>query len=189
MYWLLFNHLLWLRAVLVLSNFLCASFIFDILLVGLQVTVEVELGEESPLAVLTGEPLLALMDFHMLVQVRFLSESVVAVWERALVRSLLGVDSQVVEEVVPFSEHFGAVAVGAAEQPYDFSGLWAFVLIDYEVLGAWDVLFDTNLVKIKVFAMLHRDDVVIWDFKVFIGELSIDVEVELFPNLGLGQFY
>jgi hypothetical protein len=100
---------------LVLSNFLCASFIFDILLVGLQVTVEVELGEESPLAVLTGEPLLALMDFHMLVQVRFLSESVVAVWERALVRSLLGVDSQVVEEVVPFSEHFGAVAVGAAE--------------------------------------------------------------------------
>jgi len=48
------------------------------------------------------------------------------------------------------------------------------------------VLFDTNLVKIKVFAMLHRDDVVIWDFKVFIGELSIDVEVELFPYLGLG---
>jgi len=50
------------------------------------VTVEVELGEESPLAVLTIESLLALMDLHMLVQVSLLSKSVVALWEIALVR-------------------------------------------------------------------------------------------------------
>ena len=67
---------------------LCQGFSFDILLVRLQVTVEVELGEESPLAVLTIESLLALMDLHMLVQISLLSESVVALWETALVRPL-----------------------------------------------------------------------------------------------------
>jgi hypothetical protein len=125
------------------------------------------------------------MDLHMLVQVRLLSESVVALWEIALIGSLLGVDSQMVEEVVPFPEHFGAVAVGAAQQPYDSSGLLAFVLIDHEVLGAWDVLLDANLVKIKVLSMLHSNGLVIWD-NFSISELSIDIKVELLLDLGLG---
>jgi len=94
------------------------------------------------------------------------------------------VDSQVVEEVVPFPEHFGAVAVGAAQQPYDSSGLWAFVLIDHEVLGAWNVLLDANFVKIKVLSILNSNGVIIWD-KFSIGELSIDVKVKLLLDLGL----
>jgi hypothetical protein len=171
--WLLFYQFL-----------LCLSFSFDVLLMRLQVTGEVELGKESPLAVLAVESLLALMDLHMLVQVCLLSESVVALREIALVRSLLGVDSQMVEEVVPFPEHFGALTVGAAQQPYDSSGLCAFVLIDHEVLGAWDVLLDTNLVKIKVLSMLNCNGVVVWD-NFSIGELSIDVKVELLLDLGL----
>ena len=94
-------------------------------------------------------------------------------------------DSQVVEEVVPFPEHFGAVAVGAAQQPYDSSGLWAFVLIDHVVLSAWNVLLDANFVKIKVLSIFNSNGVVIWD-KFSIGELSIDVKVKLLLDLGLG---
>ena len=48
-----------------------------------------------------------------------------------------------IEEVVPFPEHLGAFSVGAAEQSDDSSGLWALVLVDHKVLGAWDVLFDS----------------------------------------------
>ena len=44
-------------------------------------------------AVLAGEPLLTLMDFHMLIKVSLLSEGVIALWESALVWSLLSVDS------------------------------------------------------------------------------------------------
>lgn len=49
-----------------------------------------------------------------------------------------------IEEVVPFPEHLGALSVGAAEQSDDSPGLWALVLVDHKVLGAWDVLFDSN---------------------------------------------
>ena len=74
---------------------LCLGLLFrlDILPVGLQVARQVELGEESTLAVLTSESLLSLVDLHMLVQVGFLSECMVAVRERAFVGSLLSVDS------------------------------------------------------------------------------------------------
>lgn len=60
---------------------------------GLQVARQVELGEESTLAVLTSESLLSLVDLHMLVQVGFLSECMVAVRERTFVGSLLSMDS------------------------------------------------------------------------------------------------
>jgi hypothetical protein len=123
--------------------------------VRLQVTAEIELGKESSVAVLATKSLLAFMDLHMLVQVSLLSESVVAVKEIALVRPLLGVDSQMVEEVVPLPEYFRAVFVGAAQQPYDSSGLWAFILIDNEVRGAWNVLLYANLVKIKVLSIIN----------------------------------
>jgi hypothetical protein len=109
---------------------------------------------------------------------------VVALKISALVRPLLGVDSQVVEEVVPFPEHFGAFAMGAAQQPYDSSCLWAFILIDHEILGAWDVLFDTNLVKIKIFSILNSEGLVIWN-NFSISELSIDIKVKLLHYLGL----
>jgi hypothetical protein len=78
--------------------------LLDLLLVGLQVTEQVELREETPLAVLTSEPLVAFVDLHMLVQVSLLSEGMLAVRVSALVGPLLGVDAQVVEEVVPLAE-------------------------------------------------------------------------------------
>lgn len=182
---LVLNALLWHRWLLLNNGLLCLG--FDFLLVGLQVTGEIELGKESPLTVVAGESLLALMDLHVLVQVSLLGESVVAIWEIALVRPLLGVDSEMVEEVVPLPEHFGAVAVGAAEQPYDSSSLWAFILIDDEVLCTWDVLLDVDLIQVKVLSMLHSNSVVIWDH-FSLSELGIDVKVELILDLGLGQF-
>jgi hypothetical protein len=47
----------------------------------------------------------------MLVQVGFLGKALVAAVLLALERALTGVDSQVVEEVVPFSEEHVAAAV------------------------------------------------------------------------------
>ena len=109
-------------------------------------TVQIELCEETTLAVLTGKPFLALMDFHMLIQVCFLSERVGTLREGAMVGPLLGVDPQVVEEVVPFSEHLGAIGVSAAEKSDYSSGFWRFVLIDDKILGAWNMLLNSNLV-------------------------------------------
>ena len=51
----------------------------------------------------------------MLVQVGFLGEAEVASLVPALVWLLVRVDPQMVEEVVPFSEHFAAVFVLALE--------------------------------------------------------------------------
>ena len=65
----------------------------DFLLVGFEVTGKIELREEAPLAVLTSESLLALMDLHMLVQVSLLGECVSALRESAFVWPLLRVDS------------------------------------------------------------------------------------------------
>lgn len=58
-----------------------------------------------------------------------------------------------IEEIMPLSEHLRAISVSAAEESDDSPGLWALVLVDHEVLGAWDVLFDAHLVKVKVFSM------------------------------------
>lgn len=184
------NHLGLLLWLLLRSSFLSSSLglllLNDLLLVGLQVTREVELGEETALAVLTSEPLLSLMDFHMLVKVCLLSEGVSAICETAFVWSLLSVDSQMVEEVVPFPEHLSAIGVSAAEESNDSSSLWAFVLIDDEVLSAWDVLLDSDLVEIEILSMGNGDCLIVKD-DFPIDELSIDIEVELLLDLSLGK--
>ena len=56
-----------------------------------------------------------------------------------------------IEEIVPFSEHLGAIFVGAAQESDDSSGLWAFVLVNDVFLGARDVLLDSDLMEVKVF--------------------------------------
>lgn len=169
-----------------LSSSLCLLLLDDFLLVGLQVTRQVELGEETALAVFTGESLLSLMDFHMLVKVSLLSEGVGALWEVAFVWSLLSVDSKVVEEVVPFSEDLGAIGVSAAKESNDSSSLWAFVLVNDEILGAWDVLLDSDLVEIEILSMGYCNCLIVMD-DLSIDELSINVEVELLLDLSFGK--
>ena len=51
------------------------------------------------------------MYFHMLVEIRSLSEAESAPVHRALVRSLVSVDAKVVEEVVPLPEVLAAVVM------------------------------------------------------------------------------
>lgn len=91
-----------------------------------------------------------------------------------------------IKEVVPFPEDLGAVGMGAAEESDDSSGLWALVLIDDEVLGAWDVLLYSHLVKIKVLSMGNLNELVISN-DLSIDELGIDIKVELLFDLGLGE--
>ena len=91
-----------------------------------------------------------------------------------------------IEEVVPFPEHLGALSVGAAEKSDDSPGLWALVLIDDEVLGAWDVLFDSNLVKIKVISLENLNDLVISN-NLSIDKLGVDIKVILLFNLSFGK--
>ena len=113
LFWRLLRHLF--LNLLGLLLMLLILLILDLLLVSLQVTVEVELGEEASLAELACESLLALVDLQVLVQVGLLSERVATVAERTLVRPLLSVDAQVIEEVVPFAEHLRAFRVCAAQ--------------------------------------------------------------------------
>ena len=61
-----------------------------------------------------GKALVTLMDLNMLVQVSLLCEGKATAWEVALIRSFVCVNSEVIEEIVPFSEHFAAIVVCAA---------------------------------------------------------------------------
>lgn len=87
---------------------------------------------------------------------------------------------------MPFPEHFFALCVGAAEESNDSPGPWALVLVDDKVLGAWDVLFDSNLVKIKVTSLRNLYDMVISD-NLSIDKLGVDIKVILFLDLSLGK--
>ena len=80
---------------------------------GLHVAVQIEFGEESSIAVLAEELLFTLMDHKMLIEIGLLGKRMVATWEGAVVWSLAGMDSQMVKEVMPFSEHSLAVGMSA----------------------------------------------------------------------------
>ena len=153
---------------------------------GLHVALQVELGEEASVAVSASEPLLTVMDFHVFVQVGLLSEGLVAVFKGALVWSLLSVDSQVIEEIVPLSEDLGAVLVGAVEESDDSSVLWALVLVDHEVFGAWDVLLNGDLSQVEFFTSLNSD-LVCFINDLAIKQVLIKVKTELILDLLFGE--
>lgn len=85
--------------------------LFLLLLVNPHMAVQVEFGEEAATAVVAKEPLLSLVDLHVLVQVGFLGEAEVASLKLALVGLFVGVNPQMVEEVMPFSEYLPTVSV------------------------------------------------------------------------------
>ncbi len=69
---------------------------------------QVEIGIKHPCAVAAGEPFYSSMDFNMLVQVGSLGEAELAAINWALIGSLVGVNPEMVEEVMPFPECFPA---------------------------------------------------------------------------------
>ena len=129
--------------------------------------IKVEFCEKSSSTMETGEPLVALMDLNVLIQVGFLCEWKVTTWIAALVRSLVGVNSQMIKEIVPFSKNFATLVVSAAKKPYHPSSFWASVLCDHEFLRLWNVFVYTNKVKIKFLAILDYDLKRLWQSFVF----------------------
>jgi hypothetical protein len=59
----------------------------------------------------TLKSLYSAMNFDMLIQVGFLSEAILTSWVITFIWSLIGMNSKVVKEIVPFSEVFSAILV------------------------------------------------------------------------------
>lgn len=113
------------------------DFIPSLLLkVSVHVALKIELSEEHSLASLAPETLDSLMNFQVLIQISPLRKRKPTVVLGTLVGSLAGVDTQVVEEVVPFTEGLPALGI-RAEQHLNYPlAPWVLQLEDHEFVGA-----------------------------------------------------
>ena len=109
-----------------------------------QVTLQVEICIEHPGAVRTFESLDSSMNLNVLVQVGFLSKAEFATWIVALVGSLIGVNPQVVEEVVPLSEVLSAVVVIALENLDKSLRLRILECVNFELFCVRNMLLDLD---------------------------------------------
>lgn len=105
---------------------------------------EVEVSVEHLAADVATEPLHAAVYFYVLIKVGSLCEAKSTVIVRTNIGSLIGVNSQMVKEVVPFSEPFVAALV-VALQDLDVT-LTPRVLVSKnpELLGGWHMLLDLD---------------------------------------------
>lgn len=104
----------------------------------------------------------------MLVQVGFLSETLVAAWLFAFERSFLCMGPEMVEEVVPLpEEHFtvALVVLEAVTLQYCHISLcpWIFVLIDSKLPGLWHILINFDSREVKVLSLLNLYYCSIWN--------------------------
>ena len=83
-----------------------------------------------------------------------------------------------VEEVVPFSEHFAAVFVLALEQSYDPSGVGAPVLKDHVIFGVWNVFLDSDLFEVELLTVPNDDELFLLD-QLILLEVFFEVKIEL----------
>lgn len=129
-----------------------------------EMTIEVEFCVKFHGTVLATKSFVAVMDCHMLVEIGSLREAYVATGSVANVRLLIRVNSQVVEEIVPFPEHFlGALIMSAIKHSNDFlKALLGSVLEDNEVIRPWHVLLNAYLSEIVVFTMHYKNFVFFW---------------------------
>ena len=118
-------------------------------IMSLEVTLEVEICVEHFVADVATESFHPSVNFNMFIQVCPLSETERTIWERAHIRSLICVDSQMIEEIVPFSEPF-LTAFVIALQNFDVPlGSRIFVGENPELFGIWNVLFNLYRSEIK----------------------------------------
>lgn len=104
-----------------------------------------------------------LMYCQVLVQVGFLGETLVTSWFLANEWSFFGMDSEVVEEIVPLpEEHLASVKV-AFKDFYLALSLRVFIFKHSELSGGGDLLLDPNLGEVEVRASLHVDRGVVRD--------------------------
>lgn len=95
------------------------------------------------------------MHRQVLVQVGFLCEALVTAWLWADKRSLLGVDSEMVKEIMPFAEKHFAVSVVAFQQFYLTLRPWILVFEDSEESCGWHFLLNLDRLKVKVLTRLY----------------------------------
>lgn len=89
------------------------------------------------------------MYFDMLVEVGPLCEAESTVVEGAHVGALVGVDAQVVEEIVPFTEPFVAAIVITFEHLDVPLASWVLISEDSELLGIWHMLLDLHTPQVE----------------------------------------
>ena len=94
------------------------------------------------MALVAIQALLSSMNLKMLIKICFLSKCLAAVWMFACERSFTSMYSQVIEEIMPFSEnHFASLKV-ALKQLDKTVSLWVLVLKNSESLCSGDRFFD-----------------------------------------------
>jgi hypothetical protein len=125
---------------------------------------EVEVCIEHFAAHVTPEALHTPMYFDMLVEVGSLGEAEAAVFEGADVGALIGVDTKMVEEVVPFTEPLIAAIVITFEHLDVPLASWVLIGKDSELLGVWHMLLDLHTPQIEGATCLHCDQDFAADF-------------------------
>jgi len=125
---------------------------------------EVEIRIEHFAAHVTPKALNTSMYFDMLVEVRSLGEAESTVLERTHVGALIGVDAQVVEEIVPFTEPFIAAIVITFEHLNVPLASRVLVGEDSELLGIRDMLLDLHSPQVEGAPCFHRDQDFAADF-------------------------
>lgn len=103
------------------------------------------------------EPLHTLVDLDVLVEVSFLCEAEAAVGIGAGVGSFVGVNSEMIEEVVPFSEMFPAVIMITLKNLNVPLGLGIFEGEDAELLGSRYMLFNLYRLQVEGLSCLYED--------------------------------
>ena len=81
--------------------------------------IKVEFREELAIAFGARETFFPVVYLQVLIEIRLLGEALAAFWHIAKIRSLLGVDSKMVKEVVPFPENFATTVVQTIKQSND----------------------------------------------------------------------
>jgi len=125
---------------------------------------EVEISIEHFAAHVTPEALHSPMYLDMLVEVGSLGEAEAAVFEGAHIGALVGVDAQVVEEVVPFTEPLIAAIVITFEHLDVPLASWVLVGEDSELLGVRHMLLDLHTPQVEGAPCFNRDQDFATDF-------------------------
>ena len=113
----------------------------------------------------------------MLIQIGFLGEAEIAAWVLAMVWLLVGVDPQVVEEVVPLPEDFAAILVLALQKSDDSSGVRTPIFENHVILGIWDVFLDSNLLEVELLTVPNDNELVLLN-RLVVLEMLFEIEVE-----------
>ena len=105
----------------------------------------------------------ASMHLDMFIQVRPLGEAESTFWEGAYIRSLIGMDPQMVKEIVPFPEMFATVLVIALKNLYKSLRLRILECEDPKFLCSWHMFLNLDWSQIEGVSALDEHSYIVWD--------------------------